>query len=157
MRSLIESSVDGKTTLRKDPIGLSFPVIEPKISKFTNEDDGHIFKEVVLRSVYSYQFGTSGYIVEIAVYRTWRKSLAKGSLSWEKLMSTTEPRIESSISMYNRMWDWTTTEAWDKTRSRNWDPQLRCFFGEEEVGDGIPKFLETTKFFLDFLTKAEQH
>jgi hypothetical protein len=137
MLKLINSSVSGTTTLKKDSLGLSFPDVAPK------HTDSYPVKEIVVRSVYSYKFGESGYIVEIVVYRTWDKGCMKK-----------EPRIESSMSMYHQVWDWQMAAVWNTTKARDWDPQLSCFFEGDGQQGGIPKFLEDIKFLQDFLAKA---
>lgn len=132
MLSLINSSVSSKTITKRDYFGLPYPDINPRYSKDKSVE------EVVIRSIYSYKFGASGYIVEIAVYRIWPRGIM-----------TEEPRIESGMSMYHPEWDYQMAEVYDTSNTRDWDAKLNCFFRHED--EGIPGFLKEVKFLVSSL------
>lgn len=113
-----------------DALSLTYPDIQPKYPK------GQSVENAVIRSVYSYEFGASNYIVEIAVYRTW----PKGNMA-------VEPKIESSMSMFHKVWEWQMEDRFHTSSGRNWDPQLKCFFEDQDTQpEGMPGFQKAVKF-----------
>lgn len=97
---------------------------------------------VVVRSVYQYLLKDSGYIVEIAVYREWNGYNTKA-----------QPKMLSGVSMFHPVWDAEMGSIENTTFSRNWDPQLNCFFGQGQNG-GIQKFLEDVVLIQGLLSDA---
>lgn len=122
---LIEGSLSRTTKGRKDCLGLSYPRVAPK------NTPGIDVRAVVVRSVYQYLLKDSGYIIEIAVYREW------GGYS-----TTGEPKILSSVSMFHPIWDDQMSSIENTTGERKWDTELSCFFGDDQTGGGIQKFME---------------
>lgn len=137
MISLVNSSVSSKTITKTDSLGFPYPGITPKI-----KSSGPV-NYLAVRSVYSYKFGTLGYIVEIAVYREW----VNGDMA-------EEPKIESSMSMYHPEWDWQMAKVFNTSKVREWDPQLNCFFGQECDKGGISNFLNEIIFLQGLLAKT---
>jgi hypothetical protein len=134
---LIEGSLSGNSKGRKDCLGLSYPGVAPK------HTHGLDVRAVVVRSVYQYLLKDSVYIIEIAVYREW------GGYS-----TTGEPRILSSVSMFHPVWDDQMSSIENTTGERKWDPELHCFFGDDQSGGGIRKFMEDVAFIQHLLSGA---
>jgi hypothetical protein len=133
---LIDGSLSGNSKERKDCLGLSYPGVSPKVTY------GLDVRTVVVRSVYQYLLRDSGYIVEIAVYREWNGYNTAG-----------EPKMLSSVSMFHPCWDDQMGSIENTTRERNWDPKLKCFFGEDQSG-GIRKFIEDVVLIQGLLSDA---
>lgn len=134
--SLIDGSLAGNSKERKDCLGLLYPGVSPKFTY------GLDVRTVVVRSVYQYLLRESGYIVEIAVYREWCGYNTAGA-----------PKMLSSVSMFHPVWDDQMGSIENTTRSRNWDAELNCFFGEDE-GGGIRKFMEGVVLIQGLLSEA---
>ena len=92
---LIETCVTNETKDRVDSLGLSYPGITPRKSPNLGIDEVHI------RSVYDYVFTESQYVTEIAIYRSW-----KGCD-----VVSRNPEIQTSVSLYHRVWDEETGKA----------------------------------------------
>ena len=134
--SLIEGSLSGNSKGRKDCLGLSYPGVAPK---FTLSLD---VRTVVVRSVYQYLLRDSGNIVEIAVYR-----------EWNGYNTTGEPKMLSSVSMFHPVWDDQMNSIENTTSEREWDPELKCFFGKDQSG-GIRKLMEDVVLIQGLLSDA---
>jgi len=87
--ALIKTCVTNETKDRVDTLGLPYPGITPRQSLDLGIDEVHI------RSVYEYVFTESQYIIEIAIYRSWQ-----GCQVVDR-----QPQIQTSVSMYHRVWD----------------------------------------------------
>lgn len=88
LTSLIKTSVSTRTKAREDSLGLEYPAVTPTAPW------GVYITKTVVRSVIQYKVRESGYIIEIAIYRTW-----------EGEKTSDEPKMESSVSIYHPYWD----------------------------------------------------
>jgi hypothetical protein len=129
MLEFIQNSVSSKTAQKTDSLGLSYPDIKPYNPKKKP------IEYAIVRSVYAYCLKPSKYTVEIAVYRTW----PKGNM-------TVEPIIESSMSMFHKVWEYQMDECYYTSTGRKWDPQLKCFFEELGQTGGISQLFEDIRF-----------
>jgi hypothetical protein len=99
----------------------------------------------VLRSIYEYQFKESEYVVEIAIYRRW------GNHQRAHL----KPELQSSVSLYHRVWDEQTASIEGSTDERKWDRQLKVFFNQEHQIGGLECFLDRVTDIQDMLARAD--
>jgi hypothetical protein len=94
--------------------------------------------KLVMRSVIQYALQSTGFVIEIAFYRTWDGPDTRD-----------EPYIEAGISMYHPHWDMEMESNENTTQARNWKRGLGNFFegGFDEFLNelrGIQKLLSTT-------------
>lgn len=59
----------------------------------------------------------------------------------------------SSVSMFHQAWDDQMCSIENTSNDRTWDPQLKCFFGDDE-DRGIGKFMSDVIFIQGLLNHA---
>jgi hypothetical protein len=80
-------------------------------------------QNVVLRSVFQYQWIQTSTVVEIAIYREWSGYKTKEG-----------PLMQASVSMFNPDWDTEMDSIENTTLERKWGRELQNFFGKEGIG-----------------------
>ena len=139
LQKLIEASLPLKDTELVDALGLTYPAVSVYAPKDIDID------RVVVRSVAQYKTQDSGYVVEIAIYRRWGRSMRA------------DPVMESSVSMFHPNWDLEMESIENTTKERAWDCRLRNFFepgsGRE---NGLEHFLLEVQNIQGFLSAANR-
>lgn len=139
LTSLIKGSVSTRTKVRKDKLGLEYPGVTP------TAPFGVYVTKTVVRSVIQYKAKDSGYIVEIAIYRTWDGEKTSG-----------EPEMASSVSLYHPYWDDEMESIESKaTEVRQWDSSLSHFFVHGFQVEGIPALRDEIAVVQGFLSAAQ--
>ncbi|KAG0649800.1 hypothetical protein D0Z07_3535 [Hyphodiscus hymeniophilus] len=116
LRNLIAVSLDNRSAELVDPVGLPYPAIALRVPI------GFKIKNVVMRSVFQYQWTPTSNIVEIAIYR-----------EWAGVDTRSAPKMQASISMFGADWDMEMESVNDTISGRNWDKELSNFFGQEQA------------------------
>jgi hypothetical protein len=144
---LMQSSLTGKSVERLDSLGLPYPGVSPKIPS------GCVVGSVVLRSVFQYMWTSSGNVIEVSIYRVW-----------DGCNTSSEPKINASLSAFNPRWDLEMASVENTTSIRDWDRQLKNFFGEggekrhEEGGNrGLARLLDEIEIIQGFLKDATEN
>lgn len=129
--ALVHGSVT-PATQRFDCFGLRYPAVSPRSSI-----DAEV-TSIVIRSTVQYRLEHSGYIVEIAIYRTWQ-----GNSTRE------EPNFAGSVSLFHQDWDLQTESIENTTKERNWPWDLSNFFDNSGGGKtGLPNFISEVEAIL---------
>lgn len=111
---LIKKSVSATSAVRVDELGLEYPQVNAKLAWYIDN--------VVVKSVIQYKMKDSGYIVEIAIYRTWNGSA-----------TAVEPVVEASVSMFHPEWEFAMESIERTTRVRDFGgPGLKHLFPDSE-------------------------
>ena len=141
LQKLTEGSLPLKDTELIDPLGLTYPAVSVQVPKDTFID------RVVVRSVAQYQTQDSGFVVEVAIYRTWGQGQS----------TKAKPAMASSVSMFHPDWDLEMESIENTTKERSWDRRLRNFF-EPGMGreDGLEHFLLEVQNIQGFLSAANR-
>jgi hypothetical protein len=125
--------------MRSDALALPYPDIRPQYAPALR------ITKVAVRSVIQFALQSSGFLIEIALHRTWPGPDTK----WE-------PAVNATVSMFHPQWDLDTLSIENTTDERGWDPQLNNFFcnGAEEEGNGFENFLADVQTIQGFLSDA---
>lgn len=140
LTELINNSVAVNSPVRGDTLGLSYPGVSPG----PRCPYGVIISKVVVRSVIHYLVRDSGYIIEIAIYRTW-----------EGDNTSEEPKMASSVSLYHPSWDLTTESIEMTTKVRGWDKSLSHFFDNGDRVGGLQTLMDEIGTIQGFLSAAQ--
>jgi hypothetical protein len=102
---------------------------------------------VVVRSVIQYKLDDSGYVVDIAIYR-----------SWDGSNTLVEPAMATSVSMFHQAWDWEMESIENTTKERGWNKTLSHFFdnGLTQEGCGLQSLLAEIEVIQGFLSSAKK-
>ncbi|KAI5920763.1 hypothetical protein F4810DRAFT_713132 [Camillea tinctor] len=94
----------------------------PEISLSSHHAMAAFFKAVAIKSVYRFDWKSTGYIVEIAINRRWN--------SIEDMTTREEPNIDFNLSIYGESWDDDIQMAKDGAAGNLWGEDLQFLFGD---------------------------
>ena len=137
-QKLIEGSIS-KTRKRSDALGLLYPDIRLQYTPALT------ITKVVVRSTIQFASKSSGFVIEIALHRTWLGPDTR----WE-------PTLNATVSTFHPQWDLDMLSIENTTDEREWDPRLNNFFcnGAGEEGNGFENFLSEVQTIQAFLSDA---
>ncbi|KHJ33093.1 hypothetical protein EV44_g0984 [Erysiphe necator] len=140
LRTLIKDSIPVNNRFRIDALGMQYPDIAPSPSHLV------FISSVIVRSIIQYRMKSSGFIIEIAIYREWIGAITKG-----------EPEIFCSISMFHPCWDDETQDLSNKTYGRAWKNDLSNFFIEsDQHTTGLEYLLAQIRTVQDYIIQARR-
>ncbi|KAI9051232.1 hypothetical protein LZ554_005333 [Drepanopeziza brunnea f. sp. 'monogermtubi'] len=138
---LIKDSISAKSDVREDGLGLEYPQVKPRATSQIRID------KVVVRSDILYKLRDSGYIVEIAIYRSWAGTTSTRG----------EPVMEASVSMFHPLWDEWMESIENTSRFRDFGGSgLNNLFPSSPDWTGMEMFFRETTAVQSLLVKATQ-
>lgn len=140
---MLRKSITSKTPQKIDELGLPYIAVEP-VAPFSNRIDS-----VVVRSVIQFKLITSGYIVEIAIYRSWEGNNTK-----------VKPEMEASVSLYHPSWDTALENIVKTSAMRDWagDATLAQFYNNSatDEGCGVEAFRDAVEIIQELLSSVQK-
>jgi hypothetical protein len=137
----IKGSISAKSDVREDELGLEYPQVKPHATSQIRID------KVVVRSDIRYKLQDSGYIVEIAIFRSWAGTTSTRG----------EPVIEASVSMFHPLWDEWMESIENTSRFRDFGgSDLNNLFPSSPDWTGMEMFFRETTAVQSLLVKATQ-
>jgi len=144
LETMLRKSVTEKSPQITDVLGLDYIAVQPIAPP------SYTIHRIVVRSVYQFKFSSSGYIVEVAVYR-----------EWEGHNTQSTPKLAAGVSLYHPAWEPALEDISKLPDSREWasDATLAPFYnnGIDTESCGIEAFREAIENVQELVSSVQKN